>query len=61
MIDTSMAYTWRAAAYHKGESLRSDSPWIAQGYHFYMNNNGKEIYDTYTYAEDCNAYDGWWD
>ena len=60
MIDTFMAYTWRAAAFHSGESLRENNPWTSQGYHFYMDDNGREIYDVYTMATDCSAYDGWW-
>lgn len=61
LVDTFMAYTWRAAAYHAGESNKDlHDPWVSQGYHFYMGNNGKEVYDAYTYATDCSAYDGWW-
>ena len=61
LVDTSMIYSWRAAAFHAGESLRSDNPWLSQGYHFYADNNGREIFDVYTVADDCRAYDGWWD
>lgn len=61
IVDTFMANTWRAAAYHSGESNRDlHDPWMAQGYHFYLANNGKEIYDSYTSSTDCSAYDGWW-
>ena len=61
LIDTFMAYTWRAAAYHVGESNKDlHDPWTAQGYHFYLADNGKEIYDAYTISTDCSAYDGWW-
>ena len=61
LVDTFMAYTWRAAAYHAGESNKDlHDPWTAQGYHFYLADNGKEIYDVYTMSTDCSAYDGWW-
>ncbi len=62
IVDTLMAYTWRAAAFHHGEANRDPKDsWIAQGYHFYMDDKGREIYDVYTYSKDCSAYDGWWD
>ena len=60
MVDTGMAYTWRAAAFHSGEALgERTGQWFVQGFHFYMN-NGREIYDVYTSSSDCSAYDGWW-
>lgn len=61
LVDTLMAYTWRAAAYHAGESKDLHNPWTAEGYHFYMDEQtGKVIYDVYTISTDCSAYDGWW-
>lgn len=60
LVDTGMAYTWRAAAFHAGEALgERTGQWYVQGYHFYLN-NGREIYDSYTSADGCNQYDGWW-
>ena len=62
LVDTFMAYTQRAAAYHVGESNKDlHDPWMAQGYHFYLDGQGREIYDAYTSSTDCSAYDGWWD
>lgn len=60
MVDTQMAFTWRAAAYHVGESMDLHDLWTAEGYHFYMDNYGRQIYDAYTISTDCSAYDGWW-
>ncbi len=62
LIDTLMAYTWRSAAFHmkEWEGPNRDN-WRVQGYHFYMDNYGREVYDVYTDAKDCAIYDGWWD
>lgn len=61
-INTGMNYTWRAAAYHMGEwEGKTADNWHVQGYHFYRNDNGREVYDTFTDSFDCNQYDGWWD
>lgn len=63
MIKVWMAYTWRAAAYDfwkdpAGEN--ADNYWV-QGYHFYMDGNGRRVYDAYTQSGDCKYYDGWWE
>ena len=62
MVDTQMAYTWRAAAFHAGEANKDlHNAWTSEGYHFYLDNRGRQIYDSYTVSRDCSAYDGWWD
>lgn len=62
MIDTFMNFTWRAAAYHMGEweGERADN-WHVQGYHYYQDPDGRQIYDNFTDAYDCRQYDGWWE
>ncbi len=58
-----MAYTWRAAAldyFTDPAGEKADNYWV-QGYHFYLDNDGKKVYDAYTQAGDCAIYDGWWE
>ena len=54
-----MDYTWRAAAYDNTDAFQGF--WFVQGYHFYLDDYGRKIYDAYTEANDCREYDGWWD
>jgi hypothetical protein len=58
-----MAYTWRSAAFDfmKDPSDQYPDQYRVEGYHFYMDYNGKVIYDVHTQSTDCGGYDGWWD
>lgn len=62
LIKIPMMYTWRCAAFHtkEWEGPYADR-WYVRGYHFYMDVNGRRIYDAYTSASNCAIYDGWWD
>ncbi len=61
-VNAWMAYTWRSAALHVGEwEGQYGKNWFVQGYHFYMKNDGSEVYDAYTQSDNCNQYDGWWE
>lgn len=62
MLDTYMGYTWRAAAFDMMvDKMPHYTEWFIQGYHFYMQADGKVIYDVYTQSNNCSAYDGWWE
>ena len=54
-----MKYTWRSAAFDNADNFQGF--WMSQGYHFFMDDYGRKIYDAYTEATDCKQYDGWWD
>lgn len=54
-----MKYTWRSAAFDNTDNFQGF--WQSQGYHFFMDDYGRKIYDAYTEATDCREYDGWWD
>ncbi len=58
-----MAYTWRSAAldYFTDPAGANLGNYWVQGYHFYLDNDGKKVYDAYTQAGDCAIYDGWWE
>lgn len=62
IINTGMNFNWRAAAFHtrEWEGANGDN-WHVQGYHFFRDDNGREVYDVFTDAFDCSQYDGWWD
>ena len=58
-----MAYTWRAAAldFWKDPAGENADQYWAQGYHYYMGNNGNRVFDSYTQSGYCGGYNGWWD
>ncbi|HWW39648.1 hypothetical protein [Pedobacter sp.] len=57
--NTFMKYGHRCAIVHWTEAQDEHNPWVVEGYHFYMDLNGYEVYDCYTYATGCNLTEGW--
>jgi len=62
-IDTGMSETWRQAAVHWNEAPpgATNSTYLVVGFHYYLDNDGRERLDCITDARDCSIYDGWWD
>lgn len=56
-IDTGYATTWRQAAVHWNEGTGG---WEVNGYHYLHGWMNDQPFD-WTFARDCNIYDGWWD
>ena len=57
--NTFMKFGHRCAVVHISDFMNLYDPWTVQGYHFYMDVNGYEIYDCYTVATGCNLGQGW--
>jgi hypothetical protein len=59
-IDTGMGYTWRQAAVHWNESYPGGKYFVT-GFHYFLDDYGRQILGWNTQASDCSIYDGWWD
>lgn len=57
--NTFMKYGHRCAVVHALDGIDLYDPWTVEGYHFFMDLNGYEVYDCYTYAMTCNITEGW--